>query len=417
MNNNVIIDHMGTNGHGVTKTLHGFVYVPFTLPGECAEIAVHGKYATLIALKEKSPERIDALCQHFGECGGCMLQHWHIDSYNEWKRQLVIDALKEYKLDCAVSALRGCNPYSRRRMTLTASMTPQGQRVGLNRHLSHEIVSLKECPVSSLEIISKLDDIRKLCAILSNDAKRFHITITHIANGLDVAFSGCIIRHESLRQRMVHTALACGITRLSVEGEVLIEQEKPLVYFEDVCVEFPAGGFLQATSEAENMMGDLVLTHVKKARKALDLFSGLGTFTLRMAKKMNVHAVESDEKALKNLESAARLATGLKTVTCEKRDLFRRPLSVRELECFDAVVFDPPRAGAEAQVRELAKTTIPRVVAISCNPVTFARDLSLLVAGGYRVEKIIPIDQFLWSPHVETIALLSKRKAKPSWKL
>ncbi len=172
-----------------------------------------------------------------------MLQHWHIDSYHEWKRQLVIDALKEYKLDVAVSPLIGCSPYSRRRMTLTASMTPQGQRVGFNRHLSHEIVSLEECPVSCSQIISKLGDIRKLCAFLSNHAKRFHITVTCIANGLDVAVSGCIIHHELLRQKIIHTALACGITRLSVEGEVFVEREKPLIYFGDVCVEFPAGGF------------------------------------------------------------------------------------------------------------------------------------------------------------------------------
>ncbi|MBB5073519.1 23S rRNA (uracil1939-C5)-methyltransferase [Bartonella callosciuri] len=416
MSDNVIIDHIGANGNGVIKTSHGLVYVPFTLPGERAEIIVDGKYAKLIVLKEKSPERIDALCQHFGECGGCTLQHWHAGAYRIWKRQLVVDALKEYGLDIVVSPLIECKPYSRRRITLTAAMTPQGYRVGFNRHVAHDIVALEECPVSRSEIISKLDDIRMLCAFLSNHVKRFHITITHVENGLDVALSGCVIGDESLRQKMICAALSCGITRLSVEGEILVEQEKPLIYFGDVCVEFPAGGFLQTTSEAENIMGDIILTHLKKAKNAADLFSGVGTFTLRMAKKVNVHAVENDEGALANLDSAARFATGLKTVTCEKRDLFRRPLSAKELERFECVVFDPPRAGAQEQVRELAKTTIPRVIAISCNPVTFARDLSLLVAGGYTVEQIIPIDQFLWSPHVEVIAVLSKRKIKVGWK-
>ncbi|MET3559738.1 tRNA/tmRNA/rRNA uracil-C5-methylase (TrmA/RlmC/RlmD family) [Bartonella japonica] len=209
---------------------------------------------------------------------------------------------------------------------------------------------------------------------------------------------------------MIHAALLCGITRLSVEGEILVEREKPLVCFADIYVEFPSGGFLQATSEAENIMGDIILTHLKKARNAVDLFSGIGTFTLRMAKKVNVHAVENNEAALANLDSAARSTTGLKTVTCEKRDLFRRPLSAKELAYFEYVVFDPPRAGAEEQVRELAKTKIPCMIAISCNPVTFARDVSLLVAGGYTIEQIIPIDQFLWSPHVEVIAVLRRRK-------
>ncbi|WP_142415771.1 class I SAM-dependent RNA methyltransferase [Bartonella massiliensis] len=416
MSDNVIINHIGENGCGVAKTAHDFVYVPFTLPGEHAEIIVHGKYATCIALKEKSSERIDALCQHFGECGGCALQHWRADAYRVWKRQLVVDALQNYGIKSVVAPLIECKPYSRRRMTLTASMTPQGQKVGFNRYLSHEIVAFEECPVSHPELISQLHNIRELCAFLSSSVKRFHVTITRVKNGLDVALSGCIVP-QSLRQKMINVALSSGITRLSVAGEVLIEREKPVIYFGDVRVEFPSGGFLQATCEAENIMDNIILTHLKKAKNALDLFSGVGTFTLRMAKKMNVHAVENNEGALRNLNSSARFATGLKRVTCEKRDLFRHPLSVKELECFESVVFDPPRSGAEEQVRELAKATVSRVVAISCNPATFARDLSLLVAGGYMIEKIIPIDQFLWSPHVEVVAVLSKKKKKKSWKL
>ncbi|WP_254492245.1 class I SAM-dependent RNA methyltransferase [Bartonella sp. B1099] len=417
MSDNVIIEHIGANGYGVAKILYGSVYVPFTLPGECAEITVHGKYATYRALKEKSPERVDALCQHFGECGGCTLQHWRADAYRVWKQQLVVDALKNYGIKSVVAPLIECKPYSRRRITLTAFMTPQGQKVGFNRYLSHEIVAIEECPVSCPELISQLCNIRELCAFLSSSVKRFHVTITHVENGLDVSLSGCIIHHESLRQKMISAALSYGIIRLSVDGEIWIEREKPVIYFGDVRVEFPSGGFLQATCEAENIMGNIILAHLKRTKNALDLFSGVGTFTLRMAKKMNVHAIENNETALENLVSAARFATGLKTVTCERRDLFRYPLSVKELECFESVVFDPPRAGAEEQVRELAKATIPRVVAISCNPATFARDLSLLVAGGYEVEKITPIDQFLWSAHVEIVAVLSKKKKKKGWKL
>ncbi|MGF7156846.1 class I SAM-dependent RNA methyltransferase [Bartonella heixiaziensis] len=417
MINGVIIDHIGKSGHGVSNMPCGSIYVPFTLPREIVTIALHGKYGKLIALEEKSSQRIDALCQHFENCGGCLLQHWSADAYCTWKRQLVVDALKSHGIDILVSPLIECGYHSRRRITLTALATQNGHIIGFNRHLSHEVIAVKECPVTRLEIMSKLDDIRSLCALVSNHAKRFHITITSVENGLDIALSGCIIRDELVRQKMVRAALSCGITRLSVEGEILIEQEKPLVYFGDVRVELPPGGFLQATVEAENIMGNIIFAHLKKAKNAIDLFSGVGTFTLRMAKKVNVHAVENDGTALTNLDRAARFATGLKTVTCEKRDLFRRPLSAKELEYFECVVFDPPRAGAQEQVRELAKATIPCVVAISCNPVTFARDLSLLVAGGYTIEQIIPIDQFLWSPHVEMVAVLSKRKANRGWKL
>ncbi|WP_455475773.1 class I SAM-dependent RNA methyltransferase [Bartonella sp. B17] len=417
MSNEVAIDHIGVNGYGISNTPNGSIYVPFTLPGEVATIALHGKYGTLIALEKKSPERVDAICQHFENCGGCTLQHWRSDAYRAWKRQLVVDALKKHKIDIFVSPLIECGYHSRRRITLTALMTTQGRVIGFNRYLSHDVVALEECPVTRLEIISQLDDIKALCALVSHHIKRFHVTITSVKNGLDIALNGCTVRDEHTRQKMIHKALARGITRLSVEGEVFVEREKPLISFGDIHVEFPSGGFLQATFEAENVMGNIVLNHLKKAKNAVDLFSGVGTFALRMAKKMNVHAVENDGMALKNLKRAARFAIGLKTVTCEKRDLFRRPLSAKELECFDSVVFDPPRAGAQGQVHELAKANIPRVVAISCNPITFAHDLSLLVAGDYTIEQIIPIDQFLWSPHVEVVAVLSKKKTKTGWKL
>ncbi|WP_332065903.1 class I SAM-dependent RNA methyltransferase [Bartonella sp. CB189] len=417
MNNRVIIDHIGINGYGISTVSQSFVYVPFTLPEEVATITLHGKYGKLIALEKSSPERISAVCQHFESCGGCLLQHWHADSYRSWKRQLVVDALKNCGIDILVSPLIECGYHSRRRITLTVDITKKGHVIGFNRYLSHDVIALKECPVTRLEIISRLNDIRVLCSFISNNAKRFRVTITSVENGLDVAFNGCTVQDEYIRQKMIDTALQCKITRLSIGGEVLVEQEKPLIYFGDVCVEFPTGGFLQATSEAENIMGNIILTHLKGAKNAVDLFSGVGTFVLRMAKQVNVHAVENNTTALENLSRAARFSTGLKTVTWEKRDLFRCPLSAKELEFFDIVVFDPPRAGAKEQMGELAKAKIPRVIAISCNPVTFSRDLSILIAGGYILEKVIPIDQFLWSPHVEIIAILSKKKVKTGWRL
>ncbi|ALE04059.1 class I SAM-dependent RNA methyltransferase [Bartonella ancashensis] len=417
MRSDVIIDHIGANGHGVAKTVHGLVHVPCTLPGEVVEAFYHSKYGNLIELKEKSLERVSALCRHFGKCGGCALQHWHFDAYHSWKRQLVVDALKRYGLDVNVTPLIECELHSRRRITLTAIANKKGYDFGFNGYHSHEVITVEECPITRVEIVSRLSDIRKICAVLGSDSKRFHIKVTSVDNGLDISLSGCSISNEITRQEMICAALSLGIIRLSVEGEILVERRKPLIHFDDICVEFPSGGFLQATVKAENAISNIILDHFKKAKNAVDLFSGIGTFSLRMAKKMNVHAVEYDEKALANLDRAARVSTGLKTVTCEKRDLFRRPLSAKELEFFDSVVFDPPRVGAEEQVRELAKTTISRVVAVSCNPITLSRDLSILTAGGYIVEKVIPIDQFLWSPHVETVAILNKRKTKTRWKL
>lgn len=201
-----------------------------------------------------------------------------------------------------------------------------------------------------------------------------------------------------------------GIARVSHEGEILIEPVKPLISFGGVSVSPAPAGFTQATIAAEEAMAELVLGHLAKAKKIADVFAGAGTFALRLARKAKVHAVEGEAKALAALDLAARNTQGLKPVTVEKRDLFRRPLMVSELKGFDGLVFAPPRAGAEAQVKELARTAIPRIAAVSCNPLTLARDLRVLVDGGYRIDSVTPIDQFLWSSHVEAVALLSREK-------
>lgn len=413
----VQIDHIGAGGDGVAKTPHGAVYVPFTLPTEIANIACQNNQGTLIALKTRSSERVDPTCKHFEECGGCALQHWQDTAYQGWKRSLVSDAMQGRGIDTQIAPLQPCEKHTRRRITLTARVTPKGQIVGFNRYGSHDVVAIEECPVSRPELVDSILQVKVLCGLLANYAKELHITVTLAENGLDIAIAGCRIDDEQLRQRLINECLKRPITRLSLEGEIIIEKEKPIIHFSSVAVELASGGFLQATKEAEDFMAGLVVDGLKKTKYVADLFSGSGTFAFRLAEKLKVHAVEYDADALKSFDRAMRNAHGLKEISYEKRDLFRRPLTAKELESFDGIVFDPPRAGAEEQAREIAKTSIPRIVAVSCNPVTLARDIAILQEGGYKVEKIIPIDQFLWSPHVETIAILSKRKPKPGWRL
>lgn len=413
----VMIDDIGANGDGVAKTSQGSVYVPFTLPGEVVNIATKNDRGTIIALRKPSAERVDAVCRHYEDCGGCALQHWKDEPYQAWKKSLVINALIGRQCPAEVAALIPCEKKTRRRMVLSARVTPKGQVVGFNRFRSHDVIAIEECPVLKPELVNSLYSIRAVCAHLANYAKDLRVIVTLAENGLDVALDGCKINDEKLRQRLVEETLKQSFIRLTVEGEIIVEKERPRLHFGATSVEFAAGGFLQATKEAENSMADLVMEGLKKTKYAADLFSGAGTFTFRMAEKMQVHAVEHDGEALKSLDRAYRQSNGLKTVSYEKRDLFRRPLLPRELAAFDGLVFDPPRSGAEEQVREIAKTNIPRIVAVSCNPVTLARDLSILVEGGYKIEKVVPIDQFLWSPHVESIAILSKRKPKPGWHL
>ncbi|MCV3735470.1 class I SAM-dependent RNA methyltransferase (plasmid) [Rhizobium sp. TRM96647] len=411
----VTISRLGSGGDGIASGPEGPLYVPFTLPGETVAIARVKNHGTVISTSAASPDRIAPACPHFGPdgrngtCGGCSLQHASDGLYHAFKRGLVADALKSKGIAAEVAPLVIARPGERRRVVFTARRTEKGLLLGFNQAGSHHIVDIDQCPISRPGIVGKLDAIRAVATALSTDSQGFRLTVLETLSGLDLAFEG--VRKVGDRQRRAVTECVLGlsgITRVSHDGEILIEPQKPQIDFGGVLVSPPPGGFTQATKEAEDAMAALVLGHIGKAKRVADLFAGSGTFALRMARSARVHAVEGDEKALKALDHAARHAQGLKGVTVEKRDLFRRPLMASELKVFDAVVFDPPRAGAEDQCRELARSGVKKIAAVSCNPVTLARDLAILTAGGYRVTGVTPIDQFLWSSHVEAVATLEK---------
>lgn len=405
----VTIRSIGAGGDGVANLPDGQIYVPFTLPGEVVNAARDGNRASVMALLQASNERQDADCQHFEDCGGCALQHWQDEPYRMWKRELVVSALKGRGIDAQVDELVACGPRSRRRAVFAARKTEKGVLLGFNRHQSHEIIDIVECAVTVPEIITRLDDLRDVGALIAPGAKPFKLAVTLTETGLDLAASGCGKITDEQRRALTALVMKKGFARLSHEGEIIVEPKKPVIHFGKVPVPVPPGCFLQATAEAEEAMVALVLAHLGKAKKVADLFCGVGTFALRIAEKSAVHAIENDAPALAALDRGVRYVQGLKPVSLERRDLFRRPLMPKELLPFNAVVFDPPRAGAEEQARELAKSKVEKVVAISCNPVTLARDLAILVAGGYRVTRVTPIDQFLWSPHVEAVVTLTKK--------
>lgn len=405
----VTISSVGAGGDGIAMTADGQVFVPFTLAGEVANIACNKNRGTVMALLEPSPERQAAACQHFEACGGCVLQHWQAEPYQAWKRQLVVAALKAYGLSVEPEPLVACLPYSRRRVVFAARKTESVMLLGFNRHMSHEIINIAECVVAVPEIIERLEELRELAAIIAPATKPFKLAVTVTASGLDIAAQGCGSPDDKTRLALTEYVVAHGFARLASDGEIIVEPKKPLIDFGKVPVNIPSGSFLQATADAEETMVALVTKHLSKAKKTADLFSGAGTFALRIAEKSAVHCVENDTPALAALDRGIRHVQGLKPVTIERRDLFRRPLLARELMPYQGVVFDPPRAGAEEQAKELAKSKVTKLAAVSCNPVTLARDLSILVKGGYRIDKIVPIDQFLWSAHVETVALLTKK--------
>jgi 23S rRNA (uracil1939-C5)-methyltransferase len=238
------------------------------------------------------------------------------------------------------------------------------------------------------------------------------LLVTATASGFDVAAFDCGKPSERVRRLASDFVIKAGIARLSIDGEIIVEPVKPALSIGDVAVTPPPGGFVQAVFEAEQAMAALVGAHLRRAKKVADLYAGCGTFALRLAKSSEVHAVEGDAAALAALDRGYRFGTGLKRVTVEKRDLERRPLTFKELNGFDGLVFDPPRAGAEDQCRQIARSDVPLVAAVSCNPATLARDLSILIAGGYALKSVTPIDQFVWSAHVEAVALLEKPKKR-----
>lgn len=254
--------------------------------------------------------------------------------------------------------------------------------------------------------------LRSLARMVCNTDRTFRMTVTSTGSGLDIAVHGSGRLAESKRGKLSDHVVRAGFARLSIDGEIIIEPRKPVVLFGDVAVSPPPGGFLQAAVEAEEAMASLVTAHLADARRVADLFAGSGAFALRLARNSEVHAVEGDAPSLAALDRGFRFASGLKKVTAERRDLFVRPVSAKDLDAYDGLVFDPPRAGAEAQSREIAKSGVSLVAAVSCNPGTLARDLATLVDGGYRVESVTPIDQFLWSPHVEAVALLTKPRRR-----
>lgn len=412
MNARFTITRLGSQGDGVAETETGELFIPFTLPGETVTAAREKDRATLMSVLETSPLRIDPACRHFTECGGCAIQHLEAEAYHRWKHDKVAHALNSKGISCDIDALVPCAPQTRRRVVFTARRSEAGMLLGFVRALSSEIISIEECPISLPEIVAKLDRLRALAELVCATTKSFRMTVTASGSGLDVAVHESGKLGENQRRVASNFVIAQGLARLSIDGEIIIEPKKPVVLFGSVAVAVPPGAFLQATEAAEQAMADIVGRHLARARKIADLFAGCGSFALRLAARSEVHAVEGDAAALSALDRAFRFASGLKRVTSERRDLFRRPLTSRELNAFDGVVFDPPRAGAEDQSKQIARSDVPLVAAVSCNPVTLARDLRILVNGGYVLKSVTPIDQFLWSPHVEAVALLEKPKRR-----
>lgn len=406
------IASLGAQADGVAETPKGPLYVPYVLPGERVLVVPEGEgRAGLLKIVAPSPQRVAAPCRHFTRCGGCAIQHAAPDFYAAWKRDLVAAALKSRGIDTEIAPLVPTQARSRRRATFAVTRTRKSAMVGYYARGSHEIVPISECPLVVPEIEKAIPALAEIVAPGLSRSARASVLVTSTLNGLDLAVTGGKPLDGPLRAELGSRAKAADIARLSWDGEIVAERRSPEIELSGLRVALPVGGFLQPTLEGEAALIRLVRESVGKARRVADLFAGCGTFTAALSGASAVHAVESEKKALAALERAVRErgpSLGLKPVTAEVRDLARRPLLSSELDRFDAVVIDPPRAGASAQTEEIAKSKVPVVVSVSCNPATFARDARMLLDGGYRLDGVTPVDQFLWSPHLEVVGIFRR---------
>lgn len=402
------IDHVGQRGDGVSLADGPPRFVPYTLAQEIVEAereAEQSDHLRLLRIETANPERIDPFCSYFTHCGGCAIQHWQPDPYQAWKRQIVVDTLAQAKIDCAVEPLIDAHGAGRRRVTLHARRGSDGElRTGFAAAASHAIVAIDACPILDPALDGALDVARALAEVLKPVSKPLDIQVTAASNGLDVDVRGTGPLPTAIVTALSRLAEKHRLARLTRHGELVLMRVPPVVTMGKAQVTLPPGSFLQATGAGEETLAADVLKLCKGAKTIADLFCGIGPFALRLAEKSKVMAFDSDAGAITSLQQAIKATTGLKPIKAESRDLFRRPLVAQELRDIDAVVFDPPRQGAQAQVERLATSKVPLIVAVSCNVQTFARDAKILIDGGYRMDSVTPVDQFRHTPHIELVA-------------
>ena len=408
MTERLVIARLGRRGDGIADTAAGPIYAPYTLPGETVEVdrwPGHPDRRHLVKVDVGSGERIAPICPHFAVCGGCALQHWAAARYRDWKRGLIAAALAQVGLDAPVDAMIDAHGEGRRRAVFHARRGPHDVlEVGFAALKAHHVVAIDRCPILAPGLDDAIEAAWAIAEALEATRKPLDIQVTATDAGLDVDVRGSGPLTTAGIAGLARVAERRRLARITRHGELVAQRAAPTVRMGRAEVVLPPGAFLQATVAGEAALAQLVTTHCEKATRVADLFAGVGPFALRLAEKSRVTAADNDAAAISALQRAAAGTPGLKPIEALARDLSRRPLTPAELKGFGVVVFDPPRPGAEAQARMLAAASVPIIVAVSCNPTTFARDARILVDGGYRLTRVTPVDQFLYSAHVELVA-------------
>jgi 23S rRNA (uracil1939-C5)-methyltransferase len=402
----VTIERLGAQGDGVTSAADGGLFVPFALPGE--RWAVDGEQAP--ERLADSGDRIAPICKHFGTCGGCKAQHMSAELYANWKRATITAAFAHRGIDADVATLTAIAPRSRRRAFLGIERGDRDVRIGFREEGDHALVEMEECAVLDPLIVAALPVLKDMALIAMPSRTSGRLIVTKLDHGLDVSFdNGHKLLPPDARQKLAQMCQSARIIRLIVANDQIAAHSTPTLTLGGVAVSPPPSIFLQAVPEAEALLTQLVLAALPaKAKRVADLFCGVGTFTLPLARTVQVMAADSDKRALAALQYAVNQATGLKPVEIRTRDLFREPFSARELDGFDAIVIDPPRAGCHEQTERIAKSKIKTVIAVSCAPSTLARDAKTLIEAGFRMGPVTPIDQFIFTPHTEVVVVFKR---------
>lgn len=400
----LVIDRLGHLGDGIALGERGPIFVPGVLPGEEVEGDLQGDQLADFRILTPSANRVKPPCVHAKTCGGCMMQHASDAFVADWKLGIVKGALAGQGLTTDFLPIQTSPPKSRRRATISARRTKNGALMGFHARASDMLVSVPNCQLLHPDLIATFPGLEALVKTGGSRSAEVSFTLTRSLSGVDVMVTGGKPLDSALQLELARVTETHGFARLTWNNEAVALRSAPMQRFGRVLVSPPPGAFLQATSEGEAALLQAIIRAIGPAKKIVDLFAGIGTFSLPLAERSEVHAVESEAPMIAALDKAARTAEGLKRITTEVRDLFRRPLEADEFKGIDAVVIDPPRAGAEAQTAALARAQVPVIAFVSCNPVTFARDAKVLVAAGYVLTSVQIIDQFRWSSHVELVA-------------
>ncbi|MDQ8029812.1 MAG: class I SAM-dependent RNA methyltransferase [Brevundimonas sp.] len=415
MTDTLTIARVGGQGDGIAETPAGPVFAPLTLPGEIVRGVVRDGRLEEVEIVTPSPDRIAPVSPQYGDCGGCSLQHWAAEPYLDWKREQVRLALAREKIEIEVEPTVPVPAGSRRRLALHVRRGPDGQAIlGFKARKSWRLVEVNSCPVADPRLVAALPALAKVAEPFlehPKSAPTLHVTLT--LDGLDVDVTGVERKSggglsRDAQMKAIEAAAAADLARLSLAGETLVMARQPHVQFGPATVPIPAGGFLQAAPPAEQAMVERAVAAVKGAKKIADLFCGAGTFTFPLATVAPVIAADGSAPGIAALKAGFRTAKKIKTIEAQTRDLFRRPMAPYDLRGCDAIVLDPPRAGALEQTQQIAQTKATTVVYVSCNPVTFARDARVLLDAGFRLESVTPVDQFLWSAHVELVSVFRR---------